>query len=195
METTRELKLIAEKDGGRVLLLSPSVGLLSQAVEKNQILASGAPAGVLETLGVSYRLVAPAGAVGRVVTDRPGRVLEPVGYRTVLYELAPVEEGSAGVSSAEEAASATDGGLVFRAPYSGRFWHRPSPNDPPFVSDGDAVEEGETIGLIEVMKTFTHLHYAAEEGLPARAKIARVLVDDGGEVNAGDPILEIEPVG
>ncbi len=29
-------------------------------------------------------------------------------------------------------------------------------------------------------------------GPPVRAKIARVLVDDGGEVNAGDLILETE---
>jgi acetyl-CoA carboxylase biotin carboxyl carrier protein len=41
------------------------------------------------------------------------------------------------------------------APIPGTFYRAPSPTEPPFKNDGDKVAVGDTIGLIEVMKTFT----------------------------------------
>ena len=188
---TNELPLIVEKAEGRMLLCSPSVGLFSRAVGKNAILTPGIEAGVLETLGVSYSLVTPPGTGGRVANARPELVFEPVGFGTVLYELIPVTDEGAGLAGLDEAVEDA-AGLSFRAPYSGRFWHRPSPNDPAFVKEGDVLTEGDTIGLIEVMKTFTHLHYSAEGGLPARATIAKILVADGADVNSGDALVVLE---
>ena len=57
---------------------------------------------------------------------------------------------------------------------------------------GAVVEAGQPIGLIEVMKTFAHVRYGGE-GLPARARIVRVLVEDGAEIGAGDPLYEVAP--
>ena len=37
----------------------------------------------------------------------------------------------------------------------GTFYTRPSPDKPPFVQQGDMVCEGQTVALIEVMKTFS----------------------------------------
>ena len=53
-------------------------------------------------------------------------------------------------------------------------------------------EDQQTVGLIEVMKTFTHLAYTADGGLPENARIVRVLVGDGDEVREDDPLLEVE---
>lgn len=41
-----------------------------------------------------------------------------------------------------------------QTPLPGTFYHRPSPEDAPYKSKGDAVAVGDVIGLIEVMKTF-----------------------------------------
>jgi len=174
--------LQAERQGERVVLRSPEVGLFTCAHAQGTLLSAGMVAGVLHALGRQTELRVPSGVQGRVVNARAERVLAPVGYGTVLYELAPLDTAAAG-SFASEEAEASSGAPVFRAPYSGRFWHRPSPNDPAFVREGAVVREGETLGLIEVMKTFTHLVYSAAGGLPARA---RVLKDGGG-------LLEVEP--
>ena len=53
------------------------------------------------------------------------------------------------------------------------------------------IRAGSTLGLLEVMKTFTHLAYAPGASLPAEAKIARVLVADGAEVGEGAPLFEL----
>jgi biotin carboxyl carrier protein len=72
------------------------------------------------------------------------------------------------------------------APMPGTFYLRPAPDQPPFKQDGDAVATGETVGLIEVMKTFNAV--TAETA----GKLVRYLVDNEEPVMAGDPLYEIE---
>ncbi len=71
-------------------------------------------------------------------------------------------------------------------PLPGTFYRRPGPDQPPFKNEGDAVAVGDTIGLVEVMKSFT----------PVSAEIAGTLVrfhiDDEDAVMAGQPLADIE---
>ena len=39
-------------------------------------------------------------------------------------------------------------------PVPGTFYRRPDPDSDPFKNEGDSVEAGETIGLVEIMKSF-----------------------------------------
>lgn len=75
---------------------------------------------------------------------------------------------------------------TIRSPLPGTFYRKPSPDQPAFKQDGDAVAAGDTLGLIEVMKTFTPV--AAE----VAGWIVRFLVEDEDPVMAGQPLLEIE---
>ena len=192
----RRLSLLLEPPtaDGRIRLAAPEVGTFTRALARGALLAPGTEAGVLASLGRAWTLVVPEGASGRVVSERPARVHEPVGYGTVLYELEPLSSADGAGTHAGEKSVAASTGLVFRAPYSGRFWHRPSPQDPAFVRDGDVIRAGSTLGLLEVMKTFTHLVYAPGRSLPAEAKVLRVLIADGAEVSEGAPLLELGPV-
>lgn len=58
------------------------------------------------------------------------------------------------VQSVQNKGSA-DGLLDVKAPMVGRFYTRPEPKAPPFVSVGAEVSAESTVGLIEVMKVFT----------------------------------------
>lgn len=75
---------------------------------------------------------------------------------------------------------------AFPAPLPGVFYRRPAPDQPPFKSDGDTVAVGDTIGLIEVMKTFTAV--VAEEG----GRLVRYLVENEDAVMAGQPLYELD---
>jgi acetyl-CoA carboxylase biotin carboxyl carrier protein len=81
--------------------------------------------------------------------------------------------------------------MVFRAPTSGRFYGRSAPDKPPFVAPGAQLAHGATICLLEVMKTFHRVTYGGP-GLPDTARVRGVLVADGDDVNAGDPLLALE---
>jgi acetyl-CoA carboxylase biotin carboxyl carrier protein len=185
------LELLLDRAGERLVLRSPEVGLFTRALPPGTPLVAGAPAGLLYSLGRRFELCVPAGAGGTIASARPEPVLAPVGYGTVLYELVPLSADAAAPPRPE--ASAAAGGLIFPAPYSGRFWHRPAPGDPAFVREGEVLEEGQTLGLIEVMKTFTHLVYRPGGALPTRARLVRFLVPDGGEARDGGALLALEP--
>ena len=189
---TEPIELTATRtDDGRTLLTVPDVGLFTAAKRRGELLAPGESAGFLVQLGVGRRLLVPGGVTGRIASDRPERVHEPVGHGAVLYELEPLADVEASLEA--EAAAEAAGGLVFPSPHAGRFWHRPAPDEPAFCKAGDEVESGTAIGLVEIMKTFTQVAYAPTAGLPARAKVLEVLVEDGGEVDEGAPLLRLEP--
>ncbi len=44
--------------------------------------------------------------------------------------------------------------IEIRSPLPGTFYRASAPDAPPFKADGDDVTEADTIGVIEVMKTF-----------------------------------------
>lgn len=194
MSLPDELELLVEPAPDGLRLRCPAVGLWTAAVPSGRVLTPGAPAGVLLVLGRAHPLRTPEGVVGVVRSAAPERVHQPVGYGEVLYELGALEGEAATrlVAPQEDALTAT--GLVLRSPQSGRFYHRPSPDAEPLVALGDELADGDPIGLIEVMKTFATVPYRARGGLPARARVLRLLAGDGSDVAEGQPLLVVEPL-
>ena len=185
------LELGLRREGGRVELLAPEVGLFTRALPAGHALAPGQAAGALLSLGRAYTLVAPEGASGKITSPAPERVHAPVGIGDVLYVLAPGAAASAPQEKpAREGRESSD--LVLRAPQAGRFYHRPAPAERPFVTVGQTIEDGEPVGMIEVMKTFSHVHYRATGGLPRRARVVRIVAADDADVKQGEPLLEVE---
>lgn len=76
-------------------------------------------------------------------------------------------------------------GDTVTAPMLGVFYRRPSPEEPPFASPGDTVTAGQTVGLIEVMKTFN------EVAAPHDGTIDEFLVEDGDYVEYGQVIARL----
>lgn len=183
------IDLIVEREGEVVRLCSPDVGLYTCSVARGTALAAGQRAGVLHRLGREVDLLVPKGVVGVVTSVPPEQVLAPVGHGTVLAQVRPLEDAAGLIPTVEEEDPA---GLVLRAQGSGRYYHRPAPDEPAFIAPGDVLAEGVVVGLIEVMKTFTHVTYPAGDGLPARARVVRALVEDGADVVAGAALLELE---
>lgn len=75
---------------------------------------------------------------------------------------------------------------TIQAPIPGIFYRRPAPDQPPFKNEGDAVAVGDTLGLIEVMKTFTPV--VAEEA----GRLVRFVVDNEEPIMAGQALAEID---
>lgn len=76
--------------------------------------------------------------------------------------------------------------IEIRSPLPGTFYRASSPETPPFKADGDAVSDGDVIGLIEVMKTFQEIP-AGVSGTGIR-----FLVDNEEPVMAGQVIAEVD---
>jgi biotin carboxyl carrier protein len=173
---------------GDKALCAPTVGWFEYAVQVGDALAPGRVIGALRILNRKVPIVAPAGTRGVVASGpRPGRI--GVGYGQALVQI-----GEAQASSAEGAAaasgSAATGQHRILAPIDGIFYGRPSPDAPAFVSVGDRVTEGTTLGLVEVMKTFNPVRYGGI-GAPPVGTVLAIEAVDMAEISAGQVLFVI----
>jgi acetyl-CoA carboxylase biotin carboxyl carrier protein len=72
------------------------------------------------------------------------------------------------------------------SPMVGVVYLAPEPGAAPFIAAGARVSQGQTLLLIEAMKTFNQIR------APKAGTIARILVESGAPVEYGEPLLVIE---
>ena len=76
-------------------------------------------------------------------------------------------------------------GLV-TSPMVGTAYMAPSPGAAPFVKVGDMVTEGQTLVIIEAMKTMNQIP------APRAGRVTQIIVSDGQPVEFGEPLMIIE---
>lgn len=86
------------------------------------------------------------------------------------------------VASEKPADASAHPGAV-KSPMVGTAYIRPSPDADPFVKVGDTVKEGDTIMLVEAMKTFNPIT------APRSGKISELLVEDAQPVEFGEALF------
>lgn len=72
------------------------------------------------------------------------------------------------------------------SPMVGTIYLQAEPGSPPFISVGASVAEGDTLLIVEAMKTMNHIP------APRAGKIKRIMVEDGGAVEYGAPLVILE---
>ena len=75
---------------------------------------------------------------------------------------------------------------TIQAPLPGTFYRCPAPGEPMFKNEGDTVAVGDTLGLIEVMNSFTPV--VAEEA----GTVTAFHVDNEDAVMAGQPLYDLD---
>jgi acetyl-CoA carboxylase biotin carboxyl carrier protein len=92
------------------------------------------------------------------------------------------------VSEEEKAEVVAPSGDTIKSPITGVFYKFPSPSSPVFVNEGDIVEVGKTICIIEAMKVLNEIKATF------KVKIVKILAENGKPVNSGQDLFEIEKV-
>ncbi len=106
----------------------------------------------------------------------------------VTAQAGPAPLASAGIPPASAAATLNHFEAIV-APMVGTFYRGPSPDTPPFVKEGDVVEEDQVVCIIEAMKLFNEIQ--AEK----RGRIVRVLVENAAPVEFGQQLFLVDPAG
>jgi acetyl-CoA carboxylase biotin carboxyl carrier protein len=133
-------------------------------------------AALLEELGLSEIEIAKG--------DERLRVARTLAGGAVTVTAAPVAAATA-PSGGRGAAAADHPGTV-KSPMVGTVYLSPEPGAAAFVKAGDTVTEGQTLLLIEAMKTYNPVR------APRAGKVTRILVSDGMPVEYGEPLLILE---
>jgi acetyl-CoA carboxylase biotin carboxyl carrier protein len=180
-------------DDGRIELAAPEPGLFRASVRLGDVVRAGGTLGHLEVLGRLVAVVAPETAHGAIVAMiDPASARPPATFGAMIVTLDPTL--AIGATAAPLAhAAAGPGGLVFRAPTSGRYYGRPTPDKPPFLAVGAELATGATVCLLEVMKTFNRVTYGGP-ALPERARVRELLVIEGADVTAGDALIALDAI-
>lgn len=72
-------------------------------------------------------------------------------------------------------------------PLAGVFYRASSPTSVPFTKEGDTVDPGQTLCIVEAMKVMNEIK--AE----SRCRIIKIVVENGRPVTAGQTLFQIEP--
>lgn len=77
--------------------------------------------------------------------------------------------------------------VAVNSPTVGVFYRAPAPEAAPFVDVGSTVAPDDVVGIIEVMKVMNLVR------TPLAGRISEIVVDNGGKVEYGEPLMWIEP--
>ena len=122
------------------------------------------------------------------VAEGDSRIRVARGGTVTQVAAAPFAVAPAAAPAASAAASAdvaNHPGTV-TSPMVGVAYLTPDPSSAPFVTEGQSVAAGQTIMLIEAMKTFNQIK------APRAGKVTRILVASGDPVEYGEPLAIIE---
>ncbi len=97
----------------------------------------------------------------------------------------PAAAGAETEAAAETGAEAVPPGAI-TSPMVGTVYLSPEPDAAPFVTLGEKVSEGQTLVLIEAMKTFNEIR------APRAGEVKRILVENATPVEYGDVLLIVE---
>jgi acetyl-CoA carboxylase biotin carboxyl carrier protein len=100
----------------------------------------------------------------------------------VSHPLPAVAQSPAQQSPADET---THPGAV-KSPMVGTVYLAPAPGASPFIEEGSEVKQGQTLLIIEAMKTMNQIP------APRAGKVVRIFVASGQPVEYGEPLVAIE---
>ena len=80
-----------------------------------------------------------------------------------------------------------DDTICIKAPLVGTFYRSSKPEDPPFISEGDNIIEGQVICIIEAMKIFNEIESEFS------GKVRKILINDSMPVEYDQDLFVISP--
>ncbi len=115
------------------------------------------------------------------------RVARTLTMQPQAVAVAQAPAPAAGVASTAAAASNLENhpGVV-TSPMVGTAYRAPEPGTPNFVEVGSVVREGQTLLIIEAMKTMNQI------AAPRGGTVKRILIENGQPVEYGEPLMIIE---
>ena len=140
---------------------------------------------ILENSDVNEIDVTFLGIRYRVVKEAPG-LDEGLPKATVSPKQTSSQSNISEMSKTATEESDSSSGDEILSPMPGTFYIAPSPDDPPFVKEGDSIKKGDTLCIIEAMKIMNEIE-AEDKGV-----IQKILVENGQAIEFNQPLFIIE---
>jgi|TARA_Y100000389_G_scaffold192121_1_gene219231 acetyl-CoA carboxylase biotin carboxyl carrier protein len=105
---------------------------------------------------------------------------------SINSQTTPVIKNTTSVKENYEASNITSGGIKITSPIIGTAYQAPEPGAKKFVEVGKKIKKGDTVMIVEAMKTMNHVP-STTDGI-----VKEICVDDGQAVEFGQTIIILE---
>lgn len=120
------------------------------------------------------------------IKSAPPAPVVPVAAAPVAAAPAAAPAAAGETAPAAETADDLPAGTPVKSPLVGTFYSSPAPDAPPFVLVGQKVKEGDTLFIIEAMKTMNEIK------APCDGTVVRILAQPGDMVEYNQTVVIIE---
>ncbi|MBI4679273.1 MAG: acetyl-CoA carboxylase biotin carboxyl carrier protein [Elusimicrobia bacterium] len=148
---------------------------------------------ILTRLKALYDFMSQHGLETLEVEDLEGHVRlvraspqAPVQIVTAAHAAAIPAAGAAHAAPAPQAPALPPGALMIKAPMMGIFYRASSPSSPPYVKEGENIQAGHVLCMVEAMKVFNEI----KAEFPC--KVLTTLVENGKAVKSGQDLFVVQ---
>tara|TARA_B100001094_G_C17938465_1_gene674316 strand:+ start:396 stop:830 length:435 start_codon:yes stop_codon:yes gene_type:complete len=119
-------------------------------------------------------------------TDKDTKIKVSKNNISINNQQTPVLQNSAMINENIQSTKKISSGLEVTSPIIGTAYHAPEPGAKKFIEVGKKIKKGDTVMIIEAMKTMNHVPSTAD------GVVKEICVDDGQPVEFGQTILILE---
>jgi len=119
-------------------------------------------------------------------TDKDTKIKVSKNNVSTNNQQTPILQNSTSVNENSQPAKKVKSGLEITSPIIGTAYHAPEPGAKKFVEIGKKIKKGDTVMIVEAMKTMNHVPSTVD------GVVKEICVDDGQPVEFGQTIIVLE---
>lgn len=122
------------------------------------------------------------GAGGRIIAEE----IRDSGQAVVIPMAVGGESGHLGASQSPRASQEAASIMLIKSPMVGTFYAAPAPDQPPFVTMGQRIKEGDVLCIVEAMKLMNEIK--SDMG----GTVIEIMVQNGQPVEFDQPLFKVQ---
>ena len=120
------------------------------------------------------------------ITEKDTKIKVSKNNVSISNQTIPASVSNTNLNSASQSTEKVKSGTEITSPIIGTAYHAPEPGAKKFVEVGKKIKKGDTIMIVEAMKTMNHVP-STHDGV-----VKEICVDDGQPVEFGQTIIILE---
>ena len=120
------------------------------------------------------------------ITEKDTKIKVSKNNVSISNQTIPTSVSNTNLTAASQSAERVKSGTEITSPIIGTAYHAPEPGAKKFVEVGKKIKKGDTIMIVEAMKTMNHVP-STHDGV-----VKEICVDDGQPVEFGQTIIILE---
>ena len=117
------------------------------------------------------------------ITEKDTKIKVSKNNVSISNQTIPASISNTNLTAASQSAERVKSGTEITSPIIGTAYHAPEPGAKKFVEVGKKIKKGDTIMIVEAMKTMNHVPSTAD------GEVKKILVEDGQPVEFGQTLV------